>query len=125
MTLYGAQAMAAQLAIHACENAVVFSANMRVNSAESRALGVAPAASMRAVRWTITWGAAQASSTCWRATEAEECFLGMSRSWQPRPHVDGTGLKSALRPTHPRKSECDPRHDGREGDKVHQQGRVS
>jgi hypothetical protein len=56
--------MAAQLAIHACENALVFSVNMRVNSAASRASGIAPAAIIRAMRWAITWGAAQASSTC-------------------------------------------------------------
>jgi hypothetical protein len=53
-TLYGAQYMAAQLAIHACENALVFSVNMRVNSAASLALGIGPAAIMRDVRWAIT-----------------------------------------------------------------------
>ena len=63
-TCHGAQHIAAQLAIHACENALVFSVNMRVNSAASRALGVPRAAIMRAVRWPITWGAAQASSAC-------------------------------------------------------------
>ncbi len=60
-TCHGAQYNAVQLAIHACENALVFSANMRVNSAASRVLGVPHAAIMRAVRWAITWGAAQAS----------------------------------------------------------------
>ena len=82
-TLYGAQAIAAQLAIHACENALVFSVNMRVNSAASCALGAEPAASMREVRWAITCGAAQASSMCWRATDEEECCFAIPSSWQP------------------------------------------
>lgn len=86
--------MADHVASHACEKALVFSVNIRVNSAASRALGFVPAVIIRAVRWAMTWGEAQASSRCWRATDLEECFLGMDGSSQQLPRRGGAELQS-------------------------------